>query len=51
LAPFGLAAKVALQKSVYWQNIEPHLVMTNNVQQVNQLIISGAAQMGFVALS
>lgn len=51
LAPFGQAAKVALQNLAYWQHVEPHLVMTNNVQQVTQLIISGAAQMGFVALS
>ncbi|MFT6897452.1 MAG: molybdate transport system substrate-binding protein [Paraglaciecola sp.] len=51
LAPFGQAAKVSLQRLAYWQDVEPHLVMTNNVQQVNQLIISGAAQMGFVALS
>jgi molybdate transport system substrate-binding protein len=51
LAPFGQAAKVALQRLAYWQSVEPHLVMTNNVQQVNQLMISGAAQMGFVALS
>ncbi|MFQ3236328.1 MAG: molybdate transport system substrate-binding protein [Paraglaciecola sp.] len=51
LAPFGQAAKVALQKLTYWEKIEAHLVMTNNVLQVNQLIFSGAAQMGFVALS
>lgn len=51
LAPFGLAAKVALQRLAYWQQVQQHLVMANNVQQVSQLIASGAAQMGFVALS
>ena len=50
-APYGRAAREALQAAGLWQAITPHLVLGENVAQAAQFARSGAAQAGIFALS
>ena len=50
-APYGLAAKQALEAAGIWAAIEPKLVYGENVQQAVQFIRSGSADAGIVARS
>ncbi|MGB0893900.1 MAG: molybdate ABC transporter substrate-binding protein [Parashewanella sp.] len=50
-APYGLAAKQALQTSGLWQRIKPKLVYGENVAQAAQFALSQSAQGGIIALS
>lgn len=50
-APYGVAAKEALQRAGVWAVIEPRLVYGENVRQALQFIQTGDAQAGIVALS
>jgi molybdate transport system substrate-binding protein len=50
-APYGLAAKQALQAAGTWAALEPRLVFGENVQQAVQFVRSGSAQAGVVARS
>jgi molybdate transport system substrate-binding protein len=47
-APYGRAAREALQASGLWAQAQPHLVLGDSVAQATQFVTSGAAQ---VALS
>ena len=49
LAPYGLAAKQALENLGLWEDLQPRLVMGQNVGQTWQFVASGNAQVGFVA--
>jgi molybdate transport system substrate-binding protein len=51
LAPYGLAAQQTLEKLGLWDTIQPKLVQGENVTQAFQYVMSGGAEMGFVALS
>lgn len=51
LAPYGAAARAALQALGLWEGVQPKLVMGENVGQAHALVGSGAADAGFVALS
>jgi molybdate transport system substrate-binding protein len=51
LAPYGAAAREALQSMGIWDEIQPRLVFGENIGQAYSMVESGAAQMGFVALS
>jgi molybdate transport system substrate-binding protein len=51
LAPYGLAAREALHSLGLWEALQPKIVMGQNVGQTNSLVASGAAELGFVALS
>jgi molybdate transport system substrate-binding protein len=51
LAPYGLAAKQALQQSNLWDKIEPKIVYGENVRQALQLFDSGNADAVLTALS
>ncbi|MES2258942.1 MAG: molybdate ABC transporter substrate-binding protein [Pseudomonadota bacterium] len=51
LAPYGLAAVEALQKLNLWATIEPKLVLGESIAQAHQFIVSGAAPLGFIAMS
>lgn len=50
-APYGVAAKEALQAAGLWEQIRPKLVYGENVRQALQFIQTGDAQAGIVALS
>ena len=50
-APYGRAAKEALQNLGLWEQLQPKLVMGDNISQATQFVTSGAAQAGITALS
>lgn len=51
LAPYGQAAKEALQALNLWDPLQPKIVMGQNIGAAFALTSSGAAELGFVALS
>lgn len=51
LAPYGLAARQALEKMGLWQTLQPRLVRGENIGQTFHFVSSGHAELGFVALS
>ncbi len=51
LAPFGLAAKQALQAMGLWEELRARIVMGQNVGQAYALVASGNAELGLVAQS
>ncbi|HUP38775.1 MAG TPA: molybdate ABC transporter substrate-binding protein [Vicinamibacterales bacterium] len=50
-APYGLAAKQAMEAAGLWQALEPKLVFGENVQQAAQFVRSGSAEAGIIARS
>jgi len=50
-APYGMAAKQALEAAGLWKTLEPKLVFGENVQQAVQFVRSGSAEAGIVARS
>lgn len=50
-APYGRAAREALQRNGLWAAAEPRLVLGENVSQATQFATSGAAQAGIIPLS
>lgn len=50
-APYGAAAVEALKKLGVYDTIEPRIVQGNNISQAHQFVATGAAELGFVALS
>lgn len=50
-APYGLAAKQALEAAGLWTAVEAKLVYGENVQQAVQFVRSGSAEAGIVARS
>lgn len=50
-APYGARAKEALESAGLWQSLEPKLVFGENIAQTMQLVQSGAAEVGIIALS
>jgi len=51
LAPYGAAAREALSSLGLWRQLQPKIVMGQNVGQAHSMVSSGAAEVGFVALS
>jgi molybdate transport system substrate-binding protein len=51
LAPYGAAAKSALEKLGLWQTLQGRLVQGENIAQTYQFVSTGNAELGFVALS
>lgn len=50
-APYGRAAREALQHAGLWEKLQPRLVLGENVSQAAQFALSGSAQGGIVAYS
>jgi molybdate transport system substrate-binding protein len=50
-APYGVAAKQALQAAGLWEALQPKLVLAENVRQALQYVQTGDAQAGIIALS
>jgi molybdate transport system substrate-binding protein len=50
-APYGRAAREALQTAGLWDAIRPRLVLGENVSQAGQFAVSGSAQGGLIPLS
>lgn len=50
-APYGVAAKQALESAGLWEAVEPKLVLGENVRQALQYVQTGDAEAGIVALS
>jgi molybdate transport system substrate-binding protein len=50
-APYGRAAREALQHAGLWRAIAPKLVLGENVAQATQFALSGSAQGGIIPLS
>lgn len=50
-APYGVAAREALQSAGIWEQVRPKIVYSENVRQALQYIQTGDAQAGIVALS
>ena len=50
-APYGRAAKTALEKAGLWQALQPRLVLGENVSQATQFVSTGAALAGLVSVS
>lgn len=50
-APYGRAAREALQRAGLWELVQTKLVLGENVAQAAQFVASGAAQAGIVSLS
>lgn len=50
-APYGRAAEAALKKARLWDSLKDELVLGENISQTAQFVQSGAADIGFIALS
>lgn len=50
-APYGRAAREALEKLGMWELVKPKLVLGENIAQATQFVATGAAQAGITALS
>lgn len=50
-APYGTRAREALQHAGLWEDIQPFLVLGENVSQAAQFALSGNAEGGIIALS
>ena len=50
-APYGARAKEALESAGLWESLEPRLVFGENIAHTMQLVQSGAAEVGIIALS
>jgi molybdate transport system substrate-binding protein len=50
-APYGRAAREALQQIGLWEMVLPKLVLGENISQATQFVATGAAQAGITALS
>jgi molybdate transport system substrate-binding protein len=50
-APYGRAAEAALQKRGLWNDLQPHLVLGENVSQAAQFATTGNAVGGIIAYS
>ena len=50
-APYGRAARQALERLGLWPWAQPRLVLGENIAQATQFVTTGAAQLGITALS
>ena len=51
IGPYGVAAQEAMEKLGVWQKLQPKLWLRDNMTDTYKVIVSGEAELGFVALS
>jgi molybdate transport system substrate-binding protein len=51
LAPYGIAATEILKALGVADTVQPNIVMAENIAQAQQFIVSGNAELGFIAFS
>jgi molybdate transport system substrate-binding protein len=51
LAPYGTAAKQVLEKLGLWHTLQHKIVRGHNANQAYQFVVTGNAELGFIALS
>lgn len=51
VAPYGVAAREALQALGVWDAVQPKIVMGENIGQTFSMVDTGAAHVGFIAAS
>lgn len=51
LAPYGIAARETLETMGLFEALQPKIVMGQNIGQTHSMVATGAAELGFVALS
>ncbi len=51
IAPYGVAARQTLKAMELWKPLQGRLARGENIAQTRQFVASGAAEMGFIALS
>jgi molybdate transport system substrate-binding protein len=51
LAPYGAAAVAVMKRLGVYESLKPKLVQGENITQAHQFVATGAAELGFVALS
>lgn len=49
LAPYGAAAREALQMAGLWERLQPKIVLAENIRQAQQYVVSGDAQAGLIS--
>ena len=50
-APYGKAAEQVLRKKGFWDQLQAKLVQGENISQTFQFLVTGNADIGFIALS
>jgi len=50
-APYGLAARQVMERLGIWKSLQPKVVRGDSIAQTFQFVVTGNAQVGFVALS
>jgi molybdate transport system substrate-binding protein len=50
-APYGMAAKQAMEKAGLWDDLRPRLVYGQNIKSTMQLVETGNTEVGIIALS
>ncbi|HEX9173905.1 MAG TPA: molybdate ABC transporter substrate-binding protein, partial [Telluria sp.] len=50
-APYGRAARTALERQGLWERVAPRLVIGENIAQATQFVQTGNAQVGIVSLA
>lgn len=50
-APYGMAARQALERAGLWPRVQPKLVLGANISQAEQFVSTGNADAGVIALS
>ena len=51
LAPYGVASRETLTSMGLWEEVQPKIVMGENIGQTFSMVDTGAAQVGFIATS
>jgi len=51
IAPYGAAAKQTLERLKLWDSVSPKIIQGEDISQTMQFVVSGNAELGFIARS